>query len=769
MSKAKKRSTKPNGPAKTKPQRIILNMIVKDESKVIAECLSGVAHLISYYVINDTGSTDGTQQIIKDFFDKRSIPGEIIEHEFRSCVCHPEAVHKSSKFFHFGNNRDYALQRCKGKGEYILFMDADDIAEGLPQSLPILTADQYFFIVKTNANIYYKPLLIKNDPKLMWKWCGGLHEYLLGNPQTSIRLEGNYCIHSRRLGARNEDPLKYYKDAEHLEGLMNEIVDKTDELYIRYAYYYAQSWFDAKEYTKAIDAYNHVIQIAAQGPMDQLFSCRYMSGMCQLMKGTEPDEIERIFADIADKHTNYAEPLFQLTVYFNMLGQHQKAFDYGVRALGITKPMTMFYINADLYKYRLLDELVVAATRIGKFNQALKWAQRMIQERQYPEAVHEVVTRNVEVLTTLIKQQQHDKAARVNVDPNKKRICFYVGASPLFAREMFGSEGALLQLAKELSSTYNVYIVGSNLASDEPPPISEHVVILAPDELSNIPEQFDVMIVSRYASYLFEFDVKQTAKQTLFWLHDIDLHPYWNNTHLPSMCYPLLRNAESVIDGYITLSPWHRNHFINTYKVSPSKVWVIGNGIGSTIPDIPVAQKVPGRFIWVSDPARGLLEFVSNFPKILKIIPSAHIDVYRTLPSEMLAVVRGIPFVNVKGHLDQTALMHEFAKAEYFMYPTNWPETYCISAHEAQALKCTCIVSDLAALSTTVGDERGVLLRKAYGTEDFWQEAAAVVAELESNPQAKEAMTLRAREWALANTWDKRAKEWVRLFGDGPT
>ena len=52
---------------------VTLCMIVKDESHIILDCLKSVASSIDRYDITDTGSTDGTQQIIKDFFDEKGI------------------------------------------------------------------------------------------------------------------------------------------------------------------------------------------------------------------------------------------------------------------------------------------------------------------------------------------------------------------------------------------------------------------------------------------------------------------------------------------------------------------------------------------------------------------------------------------------------------------------------------------------------------------------------------------------------------------------
>ena len=46
--------------------------IVKDESHIILETLQNLINYINfdYWVISDTGSTDGTQDLIKEFFKK---------------------------------------------------------------------------------------------------------------------------------------------------------------------------------------------------------------------------------------------------------------------------------------------------------------------------------------------------------------------------------------------------------------------------------------------------------------------------------------------------------------------------------------------------------------------------------------------------------------------------------------------------------------------------------------------------------------------------
>ena len=48
--------------------RLCLNMIVRNESAILERCLRSVADHVACWVIGDTGSTDGTQDLIRAFF-----------------------------------------------------------------------------------------------------------------------------------------------------------------------------------------------------------------------------------------------------------------------------------------------------------------------------------------------------------------------------------------------------------------------------------------------------------------------------------------------------------------------------------------------------------------------------------------------------------------------------------------------------------------------------------------------------------------------------
>ena len=182
-------------------EKICLNMIVKDESRVITRCLDSVIPIIDYWVIVDTGSTDGTQEIIKKHL--KDIPGKLYERPWKN----------------FGENRSEAFELAKGKGDYILFMDADDTLEFQDgEHLPALTLDLYNMWRGTKGFSYQKPQLVRGN--LPWKWVGVTHEYLdCGQSYTSgILKEVRYV--SGDGGASTYDPNKFLKNVKLLqEGL----------------------------------------------------------------------------------------------------------------------------------------------------------------------------------------------------------------------------------------------------------------------------------------------------------------------------------------------------------------------------------------------------------------------------------------------------------------------------------------------------------------------------------------------------------------------
>jgi len=133
---------------KKKEPTICLNMIVKNESKIILRLLETVLPIIDTYCICDTGSTDMTKELIKEFFDVRCIEGKIIEEPFKN----------------FGYNRTVAANAAKDMADYLLLLDADmklEIDSSFDKSK--LTADVYTIAQGSKTFNYYNVRLIRSS------------------------------------------------------------------------------------------------------------------------------------------------------------------------------------------------------------------------------------------------------------------------------------------------------------------------------------------------------------------------------------------------------------------------------------------------------------------------------------------------------------------------------------------------------------------------------------------------------------------------------
>ncbi|MGA8250480.1 MAG: glycosyltransferase, partial [Mycobacterium sp.] len=177
---------------------ICLNMIVKNEVHIVAEVLDAVAPYISSWVIVDTGSDDGTQDLIRNHMDSLGIPGELHERPWRD----------------FGHNRTEALSLAQGHADYIWVMDADDTIVGTPD-FTRLTADIYLMRYFGDNDVFWVALLFRDG--VPGRWQGVTHEYAVWDDScVVVRLEGDYNIEDRHLSTRNLSGEKYARDRDLL-------------------------------------------------------------------------------------------------------------------------------------------------------------------------------------------------------------------------------------------------------------------------------------------------------------------------------------------------------------------------------------------------------------------------------------------------------------------------------------------------------------------------------------------------------------------------
>ena len=214
--------------------KILFATMVKNESKIILNMLESIAPYIDYWIIEDTGSTDGTQQIIKDFFEEKKIPGFLYEEPWK---------------FH-GYNRDHVLQKALSTEtgcDFILRLDADEILEIDDD----FNWEMLFDYDSWQVPSYHGDLLVNRK----WIWRNKLPWYFQHDPiHETIHCRQNYSVGNLPLsfrmivlanGASYENPKKYIKDALEMESKLVVHTDKETALQDLYhIWYVGKSYYD---------------------------------------------------------------------------------------------------------------------------------------------------------------------------------------------------------------------------------------------------------------------------------------------------------------------------------------------------------------------------------------------------------------------------------------------------------------------------------------------------------------------------------------------
>ena len=351
-------------------ETVCLVMIVKDESRVIKRCLDSVKSIIDYWVIVDTGSTDGTQEIIKKHMQK--IPGKLYQRPWRN----------------FGENRTESIELAQGKGDYFLFMDADDILEfDKGFQLPPLTHDLYHMWRGVKGFTYLKPQLVRAS--LPWKWVGVTHEYLdCGQPYSSDILK-NVKYMSCDGGARSYGTDKFWKNiALLLDGL------KTEPDNARYAFYLAESYHDAGEKGKALEWYQKRIKMG--GWNEEVFWAKLRSSHLLKDIGLPSDVVINSYIDTHNFRPHRMEPLYYLAEIYNQESNYAKAYACLKAKDAIVKPSEKDSLfNEDwIEEYGLLFQLSICSYYLGHYQESLDTCDKLLAMKDLPDSWRKLTEEN---------------------------------------------------------------------------------------------------------------------------------------------------------------------------------------------------------------------------------------------------------------------------------------------------------------------------------------------------------------------------------------
>lgn len=765
---------------------ICLNMIVKNESHIIIHTLKNLSNYINfdYWVISDTGSTDGTQELIKNYFKEKNINGELFQDEWRD----------------FSHNRNRAMDHAFNKSDYIFFFDADDLITGNFNIPEILTKDVYVTKFR-HFNTYFRYSLINNRKKFC-SYIGVLHEYLNFNTiENSIEnIEGEYFIESRRLGSRSKNENKYLDDAKILEKAYYD--EKEDmKLKNRYLYYCAQSYFDHESYETAIKWYKIYLE--------NNFCHDYKYWVCNDM-GIIFKRLDNIkeslyyFAKAHDYDKERIEGIVNLMKYYYDLDLHyivnmfwnkfknykifncyEKIFlnDIDYPWFEYLNIVSAFYCNDkkggyesckrsiknDWNKIHVLNNLIYYSDELEKdndnkividflFNNVCTDDKQFNKNiwKKYSFYIKKFDKLNWNKIKTIFEK---DKIIKSKDYKKSKNILIYTGEmninwnySYMLNNALGGSEKAVAYLSKELAKEFNVFVSG-----DVEEENINNVTFINKTNLQKLLDEtiFNTVIISRYICFFEKFNNIKCNK-IICAIHDC----YGFMCDLYSNDINIYENNKDYINKIICLTEWHKKSMINRFNLSNNKVEKINNGINIDEFIYPLNNKQKNKFIWSSCKDRGLVNLLRLWSDILKIFPDATLDIctYSNTICDDENEINNIlekysDSIKFHGSLSTKDLYKLISISEYWLYTNPFNETSCITALEMLMNEVICLYYPLGGLLSTLGD---------YGLKVNDGNEIETLKSL--TDEKKNKLKKIGKEYATNCSWSKRSEKWLKLI-----
>ena len=377
----------PDTPATTPPRqpqpKLCLNMIVKNEARIIERFLDSVIDYIDAYLICDTGSTDNTQNIISAYFQRHdTIKGELINHPFEN----------------FGKTRSFALQKCREliNPQYILLLDADMVWQPTipPKDFCRVLLDENRHQNPQKINLFYiyqgsntfnskNVRIIEAHPDISY-W-GVTHEYV-NCPQENanyITLK-NPDVFINDIGDGGSKADKFKRDIELLKAGLDENPDND-----RYTFYLANSLKDSGQNEEAIVYYKKRIELG--GWFEEVWLSYFSMGECYKHLG---DMSNALFAwnGAYNFHSGRLENLYKIINYYRLNGNNRLAYAYYSVADNerknnkkINNAEDYVFKQKDVYEYKLDYELTIVGYYCNYLNYDLAATSMKVLNTAYIE------------------------------------------------------------------------------------------------------------------------------------------------------------------------------------------------------------------------------------------------------------------------------------------------------------------------------------------------------------------------------------------------
>jgi glycosyltransferase involved in cell wall biosynthesis len=315
-------------------------MIVRNESARIIRALDSVRPFITTFAILDTGSTDNTVELIRDWGIKHGINGIV----------------GMGAFVNFSQARNQALDLGRSwvkrhrfeepLTDYLLLMDADmELVVEDWEAFSGLSGEMFQMVQRAGSISYHNARLLAINSGA--KYEGVTHEYLAAAP-SGVVAKAFFVDHAD--GSNRAD-----KFARDIRLLLADL--ERDSNNPRTWFYLANSYRDAGDHQKAIEAYRRRIEIG--GWDEETWSARINLANELDKIGLEDSYIKEALGAIQERPQR-AEAYYALAKHYREKGQHNIAVLFAEAGMSKLRPDDRLFIEDWVYEWGMREELSIS-------------------------------------------------------------------------------------------------------------------------------------------------------------------------------------------------------------------------------------------------------------------------------------------------------------------------------------------------------------------------------------------------------------------------
>jgi len=312
-----------------------LCMIVKNEAPRIAEVLSTFRPVIDRWTILDTGSTDGTQDIVRR--ELAGVPGQLHEEPFVD--------------FSTSRNRALALH---GTQTTFAILPNGDLLEGAQALRDFLEAHAKdhatAYKIRIAPGHYFHPFVVRTG--CGWHYEGRTHECLMGSG-AGPAIDGARLLRDRSSRTSDQWRQRWQRD---LGLLQADLADSPTNP--RPYFYLGQTHECLGEHEAALRYFEQRAKMG--GYFDECFEAKLRVGKMLEKVGTWGGALEA-FLEAHAFDPRRAEPLACVAEHYHAENSHALAYLFASRAAALPKPPTDLFLDEHVYEVRAHDLAAISA------------------------------------------------------------------------------------------------------------------------------------------------------------------------------------------------------------------------------------------------------------------------------------------------------------------------------------------------------------------------------------------------------------------------